>query len=526
MSAENKLAALDIGDEIWGMFKRSAHATADGVKWIGGALQGEFNTKATVGQIVVDAVISMFPITGEITAARDATAITLRMSESDEAANNKWEWVSLVLCLLALVPLVGGVLKGVGRLTIRAASKAEKLAKLAEDILSFLRKMGYGDVTKFLKNLDFAKYQSVVLTGFREVVGRISKACTFIVKKMDAVLPKGMKDSLSAMPQRLERLNKTADRMIPEAFKELNAQLKKIQEALHDGSYITPIHVGPKKSQVMVQEGRLVSQKVIVGHIEHPPATLSQYRKQDGWPDLEAAGRSKLETRKENKAATDTGHLWPINTFSAKAPMKAHTAQPGEVLYRVLDKTVPEGKTAPKYTLDFHKAGDCWTPQLLKNGHEFRTKAAVMHGWNANGYIEALTIPSRAQLEKLGITVPDHWQGLRTWRGGVGGQLDNQMADNGLRATHTWLEGGGVQDFIDWSHPHNAPVRDYLLRTVQVKPTGWTDLQLPVNPNINTPNVVKLADLERSAKIQQQGYVLRGAATVGKQSNNESQQDR
>ena len=118
MSAEKKLAGLDIGETIWSMVKSGASQAASGVKsgaqWVGGALQGEFNQQATVGQIVVDAVISMFPVAGEVTAARDATAIGLRMHESDAALNNKWEWVSLVLCLLAVIPVVGGVLKGVG----------------------------------------------------------------------------------------------------------------------------------------------------------------------------------------------------------------------------------------------------------------------------------------------------------------------------------------------------------------------------------------------------------------------------
>jgi hypothetical protein len=131
MSAEIKLGALDIADSIWEGAKRAGNGVVDGAKWVGGALQGEFNTKATVGQIVVDAVISMFPIAGEVTAARDATAIILRMNDDPKAAENKWEWVALVLCLLAVVPIVGGVLKGVGRLLIRAATKGEDLAQLS-----------------------------------------------------------------------------------------------------------------------------------------------------------------------------------------------------------------------------------------------------------------------------------------------------------------------------------------------------------------------------------------------------------
>lgn len=511
MSAEKELAALEIGESIWKMSQ-----------WVGGALKGEFNQQATVGQIVVDAVISMIPVAGEITAARDVTAIALRMHASEEALNDTWEWVSLVLCLLAVIPVIGGLLKGVGRLVVRAARKSEDLVNLGQEVLAFLRKMGHGNATQWLKNLDFAKYQGDILEAVNELTHRISEAARFIQMRMGSVLPQGVQNILRVLPQSMARMQAKAQTMVPKAIKELNDNLNKVRQNITDGSYIAPITVAGKQSKVYVTEGRLVSQKVIAGQIEHPPATLAQYQKQAGWPDLEAKGRSVLN-KQENKTASDTGHLWPINTFSAKAPMKAHTAQPGEVLYRVLDKTVPEGKTAPKYTLGFHQAGDCWTPNPIKNGQEFRTKLAVMHGWNANGFYEALRIPNKAELDRLGIAVPADWKGLRTWRGGVGGQLDSEPTKNGLKATHTWLEGGGVQDYIDWSHPHNAPVKDYLLRTVQVKPTGWTDVQLPINPNLNTPYVVTLSELERSAKIRQEGFVLRGAATAGKQTNGQEE---
>lgn len=517
MSADKKLAALEIGQAIWGMVKntavQAATAVQDSANWVGGSLQGEFNQQATVGQILVDAVISMFPVAGEITAARDATAIGLRMHESEAALNDTWQWVSLVLCLLAVVPVIGGVLKGVGRLVVRAARKSEDLVKVAQEVLSFLRKMGYGDATQWLKALDFAKYQGDILNAVNELTQRISHAAQFIQQRIGSVLPQGVQNTLQAVPQGMARIQAKAKSMVPLALKELNNNLNKVRQHITDGSYIAPIAVAGKQSQVYVSEGRLVSQKVIVGHIEHPPASLRQYRKQKGWPDLEVAGRSKLKGKAANKTATETGHLWPINTFSAKAPMKAYTARPGEVLYRVLDKF------GDKYLQGTHQAGDFWSPARFKSGQEFRTKGAVMHGWNANGYIVALRIPSKAQLEKMGLAVPPDWQGLRTWRGGVAGQLDNAPTENDLKATHTWLEGGGVQDFIDWSHPHNAPVKAYLLRTVQVKPTGWDDLQLPVNPDINTPHVVTLGELERSAKIRQEGYALRAAATVGKVTN-------
>jgi len=173
MSAENKSAALDVADSIWSFTQRVGNFAVNAVQWTGGALAGEFNTKADVGQIVVDAVISMFPIAGEVTAARDATAITLRMSSSEEEAESTWNWIALVLCLLAVVPVVGGVAKGVGRLLVQVGRKSATAAEVGTQILAFLRKMGYGDAYKWLMALDFAQYQTPVKHAFGTLVQRL-----------------------------------------------------------------------------------------------------------------------------------------------------------------------------------------------------------------------------------------------------------------------------------------------------------------------------------------------------------------
>ena len=532
MSAQTKLAALDIGQILWEGAQSTAKGLSDATQWVGGALAGEFNTQATVGQIVVDAVISMFPIAGEVTAARDATAITLRMSESEEAANDTWHWVSLVLCLLAVVPVLGGVLKGVGRLVVRAASKSEDLVKLGQEILAFLRKMGYGDAYAWLKALDFAKYQDEVMSAFYKLLRYLETTSDFVLRKMSAVIPPAIQTRLRQLPIQTAKLRELSSRKLPQAFKDLNALLNRVREKLVDGSYIAAINTTGKEARVMVTEGRMVVQKAITGPVAHPPAALSQYKHIEGWPDLKEQGEAVLRkqglSEEEIRETVKSGHLWPINTFSGKAPIVAHTGKPGDGLYRILDRTpdfVRRGglEKAPKHTLDRHRAGDCWSPTLPANGKEFRTRLAVKHAWNANGFYERLTIPTRQQMLDKGIAVPPDWQGLRTWRGTVGGQLDvEEKIESGLKHTNTWLEGGGAQDFIDWDHPHNDPVRQYLLKTVLVKPTGWTDLQLPVNRSSNLPHVVTLEATERSAKIQQEGYALRGAAAAGKHSNNQS----
>ncbi|WP_244129808.1 hypothetical protein [Burkholderia gladioli] len=83
-------AASEVGDYLW----RGATAVGDTVA---GAVAGEFSQKRNTGAIIVDAVVSMFPVAGEVTAARDAIAITIRMCDDPKNREDKWEWVALVL---------------------------------------------------------------------------------------------------------------------------------------------------------------------------------------------------------------------------------------------------------------------------------------------------------------------------------------------------------------------------------------------------------------------------------------------
>ena len=483
--AEIKLAALDIGNLIWSAHKSAGNAAVSGGKWVGGALQGEFNTKATVGQIIVDAVISMFPVAGEVTAARDATAIIIRMNESEEAANSTWQWVSLVLCLLAVIPVLGGVLKGVGRLVIRAVSKAEDLAKLGNDVLNFLRKMGYGDAHKWLKELDFAKYQGQVTAALNKAIGYISGACTFIVKNMSSVLPSSVLTSLQTMPAKLAKVQALGSKMIPQAIKELNANLDKVRKALVDGSYIAPITVAGKQSKVAVAEARLAefasSSANSAGHL--PVRGHADVRE---WPSLKAF----------------------YDTFSIKGPPRAITHAPGETTYRVVQ--------TDRLSKPYEIPGRFWTNKLPANGTVWRDKCAIQHQWNTNGHYVKMTIPSADEMRRAGINVPHGWQGMRLWEGKIAQQLDNE----GVKATGRLFQGGDTQFFVDFTHEHNKPIAEWIKRNVQPKPTGWRDTQLPSQKQAG---VLLLEQSERSAKISQEGYVLRGAATAGKQSNNDKQ---
>ena len=62
MSTDSKRLSLDVLDWMWGTVK------------------GSFNEKMDTSQIIVDAVIGMIPLVGDVTAARDLIAVSLGLA--------------------------------------------------------------------------------------------------------------------------------------------------------------------------------------------------------------------------------------------------------------------------------------------------------------------------------------------------------------------------------------------------------------------------------------------------------------
>ena len=123
------------GGLSWAEFEAMS---TDAGSWLWGTVSGAFNQKATMSQIVVDAVIGMIPFVGDVTAVRDIVAVSIRLIDDPKAREDKMEWVLFAVLIIALVPVAGGVAKGVGRLTIKALGDvahlagAARAAKLAE----------------------------------------------------------------------------------------------------------------------------------------------------------------------------------------------------------------------------------------------------------------------------------------------------------------------------------------------------------------------------------------------------------
>jgi hypothetical protein len=420
--------ALDAGDWLWGM------------------VRGAFNEKQTTSQIIVDAVIGMIPVVGDVTAVRDLIAVSIGMSQSEHKRNDKMQWVLLVVLLFALIPVFGGVIKGVGRLLLKLGAEAAHNHVVIEEIVRFLNRVGHGNQMKWFKELDFTKYQSQIIGKFNALMDKLIEAMRAIQHKLGWFIPKSMADAIHAWIARFQYLKAMGDKMIPEAIKDLNLRLKKVQQAIYKGELHTAS--AGTKTTTRETEGRLLEHS---SHVRkrppsvHPSNTVADYKHVEGWPRLDGY----FETGKNGKRKY-------VNIEAFSGPMRAVELKPGDVIFRVL-LPAKNSKTSP-----------WWTTKMPRTAEEWREFLAVLDKFNANNFFMKYTIP--------------HGASLKAWKGKAAEQWD--------AATGQFLKGGGEQLFIEFP----VHIKAELLQLSALS-TGWgKTLKLF---GFEKPGVVATARVER-----------------------------
>src|SRR5580704_15134873 len=149
--------------------------------WIWGTIEGGFNEQQSISQIIVYAAIGMIPVVGDITAVRDLIAIILQLIQDPEKRKSKLAWILLVVLLLALLPVAGGILKGVGKLILDAGEDVARHGELVQKIVDLLNHVGKGNAVKFLKELDFEKYTGDIVSAWRKLAQQLDNAITSVL---------------------------------------------------------------------------------------------------------------------------------------------------------------------------------------------------------------------------------------------------------------------------------------------------------------------------------------------------------
>lgn len=99
-----------------------------------GALMGEFNDNPSIWQTLLDSVVGMIPIVGEIGDVRDLIAFINKFSNNPDEMKDFWNWLGVVGALVGLVPVAGGAIKGVTKIA-RNADFIKEINKLGPAIV-------------------------------------------------------------------------------------------------------------------------------------------------------------------------------------------------------------------------------------------------------------------------------------------------------------------------------------------------------------------------------------------------------
>lgn len=220
-----------------------------GMEWLQSVLFGEFSDHRPLSAVVADMLVSFIPGVVIVTSARDAVAVILRLATHPERREDLMEWVLLSACLIVIaLPIamaagsavalgVGAVVGGVAGSELGAALRAVMLLLIREasklsELLHFLQKFMKGDILKFLRGVQFAKYEKALIQAISKIIGKLVE----IVKALRVHLEslryfekvKSTIATLAEWEKKFYCVQQDALRQVPKALAELDARLAKV----------------------------------------------------------------------------------------------------------------------------------------------------------------------------------------------------------------------------------------------------------------------------------------------------------
>lgn len=444
----------------WSHFK-SVCTDVGSFTW--GTVQGAFNEKASFSQIVVDAVIGMIPLVGDVTAVRDLIAVVIGLIDDPEKRESTWEWVLVVVLLLALVPVLGGVAKGVGRILCKVFSEAAKLrgaarlahiAEGAKEIIAFLNRIGVKNAEKWLLSLSFSKYQVQIMERFAALMNTLDVALGKAVEKMGNLMPANLEQRAESLRQGFSQLKTKGNEMIPLAIKELDQNLREMQAYIRTGGDTTSrvaLHEVATGQRVITRadEARLVEDGALpvrsvkgwkqnIANANKPKSYSHLYVPEPGYPDL-------------TKFVDKKNRLFKVAAFSGR--MTNRELDNGEEVYRLFG---PGGTTHRVKVDTSYPSGQWWglgaPPSTAK---EFRELGGVLDEWNRDGFMVVGRVTGAKGAKSIVGTI-------------------SEQSGKKLGAQH--LGGGGTQAVFELTDATKAKLSDMAEEVLAGgTPKPWTD---------------------------------------------------
>jgi hypothetical protein len=402
----------------------------DASEWLWGTMQGAFNEKQTTSQIIVDAVVGMIPLVGDATAARDLVAVSIRLADDPKKREETLEWVLLVILLFALIPVIGGVIKGVGRLLLKVGKEAAENQKVLREIIEFLNRFGHGNAVKWLKELDLMRYQEQIAGKFNALMDKLVEALQAIQSHFGGLLSADMKARIAGLITQFKALKTLGGKMIPKALKDLNERLKLVQRAVYQGEWHTVVpgtkNVTREAEARLVEDvatGELKWQRPAFGKYGPNLAVNSEkakafYTAQDGYPVL-TGRKSKISQPNSTEdipyEEIIAAFHGPIRPRPIKGPIK-------------LTRVIGIGERYNKIPGNF-PASSWWFEgdKVPATFEQWREDYAALDAFNHNGWAVTVEVPAGRE--------------VKAWEGTVAEQFD--------KATGQYLEGGATQLYLD-----------------------------------------------------------------------------
>jgi len=454
-------------------------------QWMLGTVQGAWCEKLSMSQIITDAVIGMIPVVGDVTAARDLLAVGTGLATSEEKRTHTMEWVLLVIFIFALIPVLGGVIKGVGRIALRVTEEVAKdsaaVAKIAEEVIGFLNRFGHKNAELWFQALDVLKYEGEILAKFRTFCDTVILAINRYALRFHAVLPQSLVARLEQVSAGFTKIKVLGDKMIPEALKDLYKKLEELKKIIHYGgvppaSKATTLAAQTgQKTVTFVEEARLIEsgavKKIVhAGKYGQNAANADVkakglidkiYRHEAGYPDLTKRVETVIIGGEEVKYYSAIA--------AASGPIKNEMLE-GETLFRSFG---PGGETHGVEVAKSNPIGPFWGRGAPpKTAKEWREQYAVLDEWNHNGWLSMVHIPPGLKVPACTSTVSEQFSkkiaGQYLKGGGEQAAIEAFFEKEILAATDQLYKKGGGKMTLS-----NGVV-------VEIRQSGWSGINKKV----------------------------------------------
>jgi hypothetical protein len=217
--------------------------------WLKSVLFGEFADNRPLSAVVADMLVSFIPGVVIVTSARDAVAVILRLATHPEKREDLMEWVLLSACLIVIaLPLamaagglaaagVGAIVGGIAGSELGAALRSVMLMLIKEasklvELVRFLQKFIKGDVLKFLRAVNFAKYEKPLILALNKISGKLVDMVKALRGHLESLRyfdeVKAAIHKLAEWERKFYAVQQDALKYLPKALAELDARLAKV----------------------------------------------------------------------------------------------------------------------------------------------------------------------------------------------------------------------------------------------------------------------------------------------------------